>query len=310
MEMNFAKNIAYVACFPRNGWVEVSRDGVQARQVQARVLYPMMAVVALSAFMALLYNEEATLTGCIQSAIIEFAKYFFTYLLASYVLTGYFPAVVKDRQSADRANVVIQYCMAIIIALNIIDNLLPVAFPYLRILYCYIFFVAWKADAYLGIKEEGDKKFLSLLAARGVLFSDSEEGLLADGRNVTSFRGFEEDMRDYSDQALTVAALAPFADSPTRLTGLKHIRRQECDRLHAIAHNLSTLGVPVREEEDGVVITPAPVRGGTVETFGDHRVAMAFSLIGLKTGNIAIENPSCCKKTFDNYFQLLDELTS
>lgn len=165
MEMNFAKNIAYVACFPRNGWVEVSRDGVQARQVQARVLYPMMAVVALSAFVALLYNEEATLTGCIQSAIIEFAKYFFTYLLASYVLTGYFPAVVKDRQSADRANVVIQYCMAIIIALNIIDNLLPVAFPYLRILYCYIFFVAWKADAYLGIKEEGDKKFLIVAAA-------------------------------------------------------------------------------------------------------------------------------------------------
>lgn len=181
---------------------------------------------------------------------------------------------------------------------------------------CYFYTLALLLGAQVRVRRihadsvQGDKKFLSLLATRGVLFSDSEEGLLADGRNVTSFRGFEEDMRDYSDQALTVAALAPFADSPTRLTGLKHIRRQECDRLHAIAHNLSTLGVPVREEEDGVVITPAPVRGGTVETFGDHRVAMAFSLIGLKTGNIAIENPSCCKKTFDNYFQLLDELTS
>lgn len=181
---------------------------------------------------------------------------------------------------------------------------------------CYFYALALLLGAQVRVRRihadsvQGDKKFLSLLAARGVLFSDSEEGLLADGRNVTSFRGFEEDMRDYSDQALTVAALAPFADSPTRLTGLAHIRRQECDRVHAIVHNLSALGVPVREEEDGVVITPAPVRGGTIETFGDHRVAMAFSLIGLKTGNIAIENPSCCQKTFDNFFQLLDELTS
>ena len=181
---------------------------------------------------------------------------------------------------------------------------------------CYFYALALLLGAQVRVRRihadsvQGDKKFLSLLAARGVLFSDSEEGLLADGRNVTSFRGFEEDMRDYSDQALTVAALAPFADSPTRLTGLAHIRRQECDRVHAIAHNLSALGVPVHEEEDGVVITPASVRGGTVETFGDHRVAMAFSLIGLKTGNIAIENPSCCQKTFDNFFQLLDELTS
>lgn len=156
---------------------------------------------------------------------------------------------------------------------------------------------------------QGDKKFLSLLAARGVRFTDSPEGLLADGSAVTSYHGFTENMRDYSDQALTVAALAPFADSPTHITGIGHIRRQECDRIRAIAENLCALGVPAKEEADGVQISPAPVRSATVRTFGDHRVAMAFSLIGLKTGAVTIDDPACCKKTFENYFDLLDLLT-
>lgn len=163
--MNFIKSIVYVACFPRNGWAEVARSNVRWRDVQSKVLYPMMAVVALSAFMSLVYDAEATLTGCIQTAIIEFVKYFFTVMIAGYVLTGFFPTVVSDRRSADRVNVVVQYCMAVIIALNIVDNLLPVSFPYLKILYLYIFFVAWKADGYLEIKNEKDKKFLIIVAA-------------------------------------------------------------------------------------------------------------------------------------------------
>ncbi len=154
-----------MACFPRNGWNVVKRSDVQWREVQTKVLYPMMAVVSLSSFMSLIYDEEVTLTGCIQAAVIEFVKYFFTFMAASYVLTGFFPAVVSSRRVADRVNVVIQYCMAIIIAFNIIDNLLPVSFPYLRILYLYIFFVAWKADGYLEINNERNKKFLIVAAA-------------------------------------------------------------------------------------------------------------------------------------------------
>ena len=163
--MNLSKSIFYVACFPRNGWKDVKLHNVQSREVQSRIVYPLMAILSLSAFMAFIYEEEATVTLCIQNAIIEFVKYFFTYLVASYVLTGFFPAVVKGKQSANRANVVVAYCMAMMIALNVIDNLLPVSFPYLKILYLYIFFVAWKADDYLEIKEEGNKKFLIVAAA-------------------------------------------------------------------------------------------------------------------------------------------------
>ena len=156
---------------------------------------------------------------------------------------------------------------------------------------------------------QGDVRFLQLLQQKGVRFCDTQEGLLADGSGISSFTGFDVCMRDYSDQALTLAALAPFATSPTRITGIGHTRRQECDRIHAIAANLQALGVPASEETDGVVIHPAAVHRGTVCTFGDHRVAMAFTLTGLKAGGIEIDDPRCCAKTFAGYFDAIDAIT-
>ena len=156
---------------------------------------------------------------------------------------------------------------------------------------------------------QGDKKFLDLLAARGVIFTDSADGLIADGRNVTAYNGFCENMRDYSDQALTVAALAPFAVTPTHIYGIGHIRRQECDRIHAIVSNLQSLGIAAEEDPDGARIAPGTPHAATIQTYDDHRVAMAFSLVGLMTGDITIENPTCCKKTFPKYFEILDHLT-
>ncbi len=158
-------------------------------------------------------------------------------------------------------------------------------------------------------RRQPDFRFLRLLEERGVAFAQTPEGLRADGGTAPHFSGFDVDARDFSDQALTLAALAPFATSPTRLRGIAHIRRQECDRIRAIAENLTALGVPARETADGVEIEPALPHGGTVKTYGDHRVAMAFSLIGLKVDGIRIEDPSCTDKTFPHYFDALEELT-
>lgn len=162
-----------------------------------------------------------------------------------------------------------------------------------------------------GVKKDslqGDAAFLRLLERRGVAFRETERGLLADGTEVRGFDGFEENLQDFSDQALTVAALAPFARTSSRLTGLEHIRAQECDRVNAIVENLNALGVPASYRDGVLSVSPAPVRGGTVKTFRDHRVAMAFSLIGLKTGNVTIDDPDCTKKTFEGYFELLSRL--
>ena len=156
---------------------------------------------------------------------------------------------------------------------------------------------------------QGDARFLQLLKEKGVQFTPQKNGLLADGSNVANYTGFDVDMEDFSDQTLTVAVLAAFAATPSRLFGIGHIRLQECDRIAAVCNNLTALGVPASFDGKNLSISPAPVRGGTVKTYEDHRVAMAFALMGLKTGNIGIENPDCCKKTFENYFEIITELT-
>ncbi len=162
-----------------------------------------------------------------------------------------------------------------------------------------------------GVREnamQGDRKFFKLLSDRGVKFFDTPDGLLADGSEVTDFYGFDEDMQDFSDQTLTVAALAPFATTPTVLRNVAHIRLQECDRMAASVENLNALGIPARADEKNIYITPASPVAGRVKTFDDHRVAMAFTLLGLKVGGVEIENPDCCKKTFDNFFELISAL--
>ncbi len=155
---------------------------------------------------------------------------------------------------------------------------------------------------------QGDMKLLSLLEERGVCLTQTAEGVVADGSGVESFEGFCLDMQDFSDQTLTVSALACFATSPSVLSNVAHIRLQECDRIRAIVENINALGGKAVENADGVTVIPTPLAGGVVNTFDDHRVAMAFALVGLKTGSVQIQNPDCCKKTFENFFEILDDL--
>ena len=117
-------------------------------------------------------------------------------------------------------------------------------------------------------------------------------------------------MKDFSDQTMTMAVLAPFAQSPTLIRNIGHIRYQETDRISAILTELGRMGISCQEvpEADGIRIFPGEIKEAEVETYDDHRMAMAFTLIGMKTGKTAIKNPGCCRKTFENYFQLIDSL--
>lgn len=125
---------------------------------------------------------------------------------------------------------------------------------------------------------------------------------------IKNFNGGVVDMSAFSDQALTLAAVAPYLEEPTEICGVSHIRGQECDRIAAIVHNLTAMGVKCEEREDGVKIYPCTPHGAEIETFGDHRVAMAFSLCGLMTDGIVINNAEVCSKTFKEYFEVLDNL--
>lgn len=158
-------------------------------------------------------------------------------------------------------------------------------------------------------ENQADRRFLDVLKEHGVKIDREKIGLTAEGSGAP-FDGFDLDLSLFSDQALTFAALAPFARSQTRLYGIAHIRRQECDRIRAIEENLTRLGVRCLVREDGVVIDPAPVRPSVLlKSYSDHRVAMAFSLIGVGAGSVFIDDPACCEKTFGNYFRILKSIT-
>jgi len=121
--------------------------------------------------------------------------------------------------------------------------------------------------------------------------------------------GIDLDMRDIPDTAQTLAAIAPFASSPTRIRGIASARVKETDRVSATCTELKRLGVQVDEHEDGMTIYPCQTfKPANIQTYNDHRMAMAFSLIGLRFDGITIENPECVSKTFPNYFEVLDTL--
>jgi 3-phosphoshikimate 1-carboxyvinyltransferase len=125
---------------------------------------------------------------------------------------------------------------------------------------------------------------------------------------IKNFNGGKVDMSAFSDQTLTLAAIAPYFDKPTEIVGVAHIRGQECDRIKAIVDSLAALNVRCEEKEDGVVIYPSQPQPAILSSFGDHRVAMSFALTGLRADGVVIANAEVCSKTFKDYFEVLDEV--
>ena len=153
---------------------------------------------------------------------------------------------------------------------------------------------------------QGDLQFLHILEQMGCQTTVSHTGITVTGPR--QLKGVDVDMRTISDTSLTLAAIAPFADSKVTIRNIEHTRWQETDRIHAMVTELRKLGVPVVEHRDGLEISPAPMTPAAIDTYEDHRVAMAFSLVGLKTSGIRINDPECVSKTFPDYFQILREL--
>ena len=122
------------------------------------------------------------------------------------------------------------------------------------------------------------------------------------------FDGGDIDMSAFSDQALTMAAVAPYLSKPTHICGIEHIRGQECDRIAAIVANLRAMGIECEEGRGDVTIYPSQPRPAHINTFGDHRVAMSFAVTGLRADGIVIENAEVCSKTFREYFDVLGGL--
>jgi len=155
---------------------------------------------------------------------------------------------------------------------------------------------------------QGDAGFIDLLERMGCAVIRGRHGLEAVAPPGGVLRGIDADMSAMPDVVPTLAAVALFARTPTRIRGAAHLRVKESDRLRALRLEIRRLGGACRETRDGLIITPRPLRGALIRTYNDHRMAMAFALVGLRVPGVRIQNPSCVSKSFPGYFAHLFRL--
>ena len=156
---------------------------------------------------------------------------------------------------------------------------------------------------------QGDVAFLDVLARMGCWVEAGPEWIAVHAEAGRPLQGVDVDLCDIPDTAQTLAALAPFAATPTTIRGIASARVKETDRVAAMCAELARLGVAVQEHPDGLTIQPAAaLRPARIRTYNDHRMAMAFALVGLRAPGVEIEDPGCVAKTFPDYFAVLESL--
>jgi 3-phosphoshikimate 1-carboxyvinyltransferase len=153
---------------------------------------------------------------------------------------------------------------------------------------------------------QGDLRFADVLGQMGAEVELTNGSVTITG--TERLRGITVNMRDISDTVPTLAAIAPFADGPVRINDVYNIRVKESDRLEACARNLRRLGIRVETGRDWLEIYPGTPQPAQIETFRDHRIAMAFSVTGLRTPGITLDDPGCVKKTFPGFHTALADL--
>jgi 3-phosphoshikimate 1-carboxyvinyltransferase len=152
---------------------------------------------------------------------------------------------------------------------------------------------------------QGDRRFPGILEEMGcrVRWDDGTVLLQSDGH----LSGVDVDMSGSPDTVQTLCAVAAFAHGPTRIRGIGHLRHKESDRMEATAKALRDLGGDVRVEGDTLAIHPRPLHGGVIDPAGDHRTAMAFTVVGLGAGGVTILDPACVSKSYPGFWDPLRE---
>jgi 3-phosphoshikimate 1-carboxyvinyltransferase len=154
---------------------------------------------------------------------------------------------------------------------------------------------------------QGDVGFVDLLERMGCAVSWADAALTVRGGPL---RGIDCDMNAISDTVMTLGAVACFAEGPTTIRNVAHIRHKETDRLAALATELRRVGAEVHERDDGLTIVPKPLHGAEIETYNDHRMAMSLAVVGLRVPGVVIRNPGCVAKTYPHFFTDLQQLCS
>ena len=152
---------------------------------------------------------------------------------------------------------------------------------------------------------QADAKLLRLLPGLGCDVESGAAGTAVSGPPSRRLAAFDLDMGDAPDLVPMLAVLALFADGPCVIRGAANLRLKESDRIHAIATEIARLGGSAQERPDGLRIVPGPLRPARIETYDDHRIAMAFAIAGLATPGVAIADPGCVAKSFPGFWTTL-----
>jgi 3-phosphoshikimate 1-carboxyvinyltransferase len=152
---------------------------------------------------------------------------------------------------------------------------------------------------------QGDVLFVDALERMGCAVEEGPSSITVTGGPL---RGIDVDMNAISDTAQTLAAVAVFAEGPTTIRHIAHVRHKETDRIAAVAAELRRLGQEVEEFPDGLTVRPRPVTPAAVQTYDDHRMAMSFALVGLKADGVRIADPGCTAKTYPGFWDDLAAL--
>ncbi len=157
---------------------------------------------------------------------------------------------------------------------------------------------------------QGDLRFLDILEHMGCRVEYDTDGISVIGRvnQGQNLKGVNVDMSDIPDVVPTLAVIACFAEGKTIISNIAHLREKECDRIDAVVSQLLKMGIKAEQGEDFLSVTGGTPSGAFIETFDDHRIAMAFSIAGIKVPGIQIENEECVGKSFPSFWDVFDAL--
>lgn len=173
----------------------------------------------------------------------------------------------------------------------------------------------WAAAAITGIKikvkgttnktRQGDVRFSQVLENMGCKINHDADGISVCGGTLS---GITADMADMPDMVPTLAVVAAFARGTTVIENVGHLKAKESDRLGSVVKELSKIGIEASCSDTGMKITGGSPNGAEIETYGDHRMAMSFALVGLRVPGIIIRDENCVEKSFPDFWEVFEQL--
>lgn len=160
--MNLLKNIILVIIAPRVGWDDINQSSIRTSEILTKAFFPLLSVLAVSAFFPMFYDATITLPVTLKKAIVEFSAYFFTYFISSFLISGFYPDLAKTNAGIARVNDYCLYNLIFLVILNILANVLPIDFTPVYFLMLYLPWMAYRGTEYLGVTKEKQAIFVTV----------------------------------------------------------------------------------------------------------------------------------------------------